>query len=174
MCCQLQRRSLTDPSGCALSADTVRRLRLGVPLPGTTRPARLVVFCDGFDELRAEVDARQSVAVRRDLRDFVATVCGGPAALWAPGTLKLVVTARDSRLSGRGDENRVFGAHARRVLLPLSKAKVSWVAREARACQGTKPALCCNCTEAVDEETYVYRNGKCGCNPTPTPTPYPS
>ena len=108
-----------------LSQDAVRCLASGVPLPGQGVITRLAVFCDGFDELRAEASAVASVAAREALRDFRGTLCGGA---WATSAVKVVVTSRESRLVGRGEEEAVFGPdYARLVMLPFSLAKVCGV-----------------------------------------------
>jgi hypothetical protein len=84
----------------------------------TTCPvARLLVLCDGFDELeRGELSC---------VNDFQAQVCDGiPLPL-----VSLIVTSRESRIDGRTGEARLFGSgtehtYERRVVLPFSKAKV--------------------------------------------------
>jgi hypothetical protein len=115
-------RHLTEV--CGLSADAVGSLRRGEAVPGVGAPARLLLCCDGFDELQAEGDEATTRKVRAALEGLVAVVCGGPDYVWSQDVLKVVVTCRESRLSGRGDENRVFGKHQRRVLLPFNKHQV--------------------------------------------------
>jgi hypothetical protein len=88
--------------------------------PGSVT-ARLVVMCDGLDELQGGVDS---------VRDFLSTLCGGPGQAWPPHVLTLIVTSREDRLGGLGEENAVFGdAHRRLVLLPFDETRVrgTWV-----------------------------------------------
>jgi hypothetical protein len=88
-------------------------------------PVGLLVLCDGFDELQAEASEDATIAARIALKDLYSLLCGkGPGSVWAPGVLRMVCTSRESRLKDRTDENTVFGAHGRRVLLPFSKAQV--------------------------------------------------
>lgn len=110
---------------CKLSPAAVKDLETGSPLPGApTVCARLLVFLDGFDELQAEDTAEATTDVRDRLRDLCTTLCGGRDCLWSSTVLRVAVTSRESRLSGRGDEDMVFGAHSRRMLLPFSTMQV--------------------------------------------------
>jgi hypothetical protein len=94
----------------------VESLQQGHHLPEDTWLTRLVVFCDGFDELKVQ-EGEPSI------RDFVGTLCGGE---WAASCLKVVVTSRESVLAEQGEEGAVFGdRYARAVMLPFSHAKVS-------------------------------------------------
>jgi hypothetical protein len=63
---------------------------------------------------------------RARLHDLHATLCGGPHLAWPEDVLRVVVTCRESRLGGQGDEDVVFGRHARRVLLPFNDSQVSF------------------------------------------------
>ncbi len=125
-------RVVGDARGGCLSPDSLGRL------PGCGL-VRLVVLCDGFDEIqqdggysgggsgsdsaagswgKAGLAAGTSRRACLSLRD---TLCGSdPLWRWAPGQLKVVVTTRENRLWGRGDEDVVFGRHRRLVLLPFS------------------------------------------------------
>jgi hypothetical protein len=115
-------------SACGLTEAAVAELREGTPLPGLPGVVpRVLLLCDGFDELQAEESDDASRRVRGALENFAAVVCGGPLdARWGPEVLKVVVTCRESRLAGRADENKVFGKdkHRRRVLLPFNKEQV--------------------------------------------------
>lgn len=105
---------------CGLDAGTVAAMR-------ASPQVRLLVLCDGFDELREDEDAGHA---RRQLHNFAATLCDDRGVHGAPGTrqpewtIKVVVTSRENRLGGRGDEDRVFGNHARLVLLPFTRTQV--------------------------------------------------
>ena len=111
---------------CGMSDDDVCVLRHGSsPSPLLPRIG-VVVVCDGFDELQAEESDRDTKAARGRLREFYNLVTDKQHGHWAVGTLKVVVTTRESRLNGRGDENAVFGKHRRRVLLPFNDAQVPW------------------------------------------------
>jgi hypothetical protein len=111
----LLRRVLLDAGHCGLSDAMLPLLR-----DGST--AGLLVLCDGFDELRPEANLRSTEAHRRTLRGLTNTLCGG--VLWSPAALKVVVTTRDNRVAGLGDENAVFGAHRRCVMLPFSEQQI--------------------------------------------------
>jgi hypothetical protein len=76
---------------------------------------RLLVLCDGYDEL----------VVDQPVLNLTATLCGGEDLLWPPGVLKVVVTSRSNRLRDRVEEWSVFGPHQRCLLLPFTKARVS-------------------------------------------------
>ena len=86
--------------------------------------ASILVICDGFDELKAEETTDATATVRAGLRDFFNLVSDNARSTWFAGSLKVVVTSRESRLSGRADENAVFGKHRRRVLLPFNDTQV--------------------------------------------------
>ena len=123
---------------CCMSDADIQTLREGVPpLPSLPRAA-VVVICDGFDELQAEESGVATKAVRARLRDFFRLVTDAALGGWAAGSVKVVVTTRESGLRGRGDENTVFGKHRRRVLLPFNDAQVMqrvWSWRPQRACR---------------------------------------
>ena len=92
-------------------------------LPGVC--VRLLVLCDGYDELLGEDDAGDGLPRRRATTgSIVTTLCGGPAVGVDPRALKVVVTCRESRFQGRFDEAAVLGKHRRAVLLPFNKAQV--------------------------------------------------
>jgi hypothetical protein len=119
-----------------LSSEDVEQLRLvtlrgasgGYGRDGSGKPClpfRLLVLCDGFDELQGEDDVQQDQRERDRLRDLLATMQGGPIALWGHGTVKLVVTSRESRLGSRGEEAAVFGlAYSRAHILPFNAVQV--------------------------------------------------
>ena len=119
-------RWLMDPRGCGLQEGVVARLREGRPCLGspTRGPTRLVVFCDGFDELRGQGAVEAFDTFSPQVGDFVTALCGGAGHRWPPSVLKVVVTSRESRLAGRGAEDRAFGSHTRLMLLPFTRAKV--------------------------------------------------
>ncbi len=99
---------------CGVDPGVVDALRQGaVPLCGGAPALRLVLLCDGADEM---VDGGDGADV---LRDFVARVCGGVA--WPNSTLRVVVTSRGYVLSD---------CPVRRVLLPFGRAQVRPTARE--------------------------------------------
>jgi hypothetical protein len=110
---------------CDLSEAAIADLRRGVPLPGLPDVVpRLLLLCDGFDELQAEGDPGSTKIARGALENFAAVLCGSVDSAWSPAALKVVVTCRESRLAGRTDENKVFGKHRRRVLLPFNTKQV--------------------------------------------------
>jgi hypothetical protein len=112
------------PEACGLPVETAAALRGGMTIP-SVGPVGLLVLCDGFDELQAEASEDATNTARITLKDLFCLLCGkGPGSVWAPGVLRMVVTCRESRLKDRADENAVFGAHGRRLLLPFSKAQV--------------------------------------------------
>lgn len=114
-------RHLVAPASCGLPVEVVAALRGGTAIPNLG-PVGLLVLCDGFDELQAEASEDATNAARIALKDLFSLLCGG--SVWAPGVLRMVVASRESRLKDRGDENSVFGAHGRRLLLPFSKAQI--------------------------------------------------
>jgi hypothetical protein len=116
-------------TACKLEGAAVRALQSCSPLPSAPGTfGRLLVFLDGFDELQAEDSPEATEDARRRLVDLYTTLCGGKDLVWSSTVLRVVVTSRESRLSGRGDQNAVFGAHRRRVLLPFRSSQVrSWV-----------------------------------------------
>lgn len=100
--------------------------KLGIPLPivdelrnqpASNSAIRLLVFCDGYDELARGSD--------QPVQSFVATLCGGEGQCWPASVLKVVFTSRPSQLSDRSQEQAVFGVHQRYLLLPLTKPRVS-------------------------------------------------
>jgi hypothetical protein len=104
---------------CGLPPPVVDMLRRGRPF--RDRPVlRLLVLCDGFDELQGAADMVSSVT------DFVSTICGGHH--WSNCSMKVVVTCRDGRLT-RSDEDTVFPGRLRRVILPFSTPRVRESAR---------------------------------------------
>jgi hypothetical protein len=110
---------------CNLSEPAVLDLRRSVPFPGLTGVVpRLLLLCDGFDELQAEGDEAATKLARGALENIVAVLCGGPDSAWPHDALKVVVTCRESRLAGRSDESKVFGKHRRRILLPFNTKQV--------------------------------------------------
>ena len=115
---------------CHMSDADAQKLREGVtPLPTLPRVG-VVVICDGFDELQAEESDAVTKAARARLRDFFSVVAATAHNSWAAGSLKVVVTTRESRLGGRADEDAVFGKHRRCVLLPFNDAQVlRWLAQ---------------------------------------------
>jgi hypothetical protein len=104
---------------CGLSESVIRQLRCG---PST---ARFVVFCDGFDELKAEASDKLTREVRNGFSDFAASLCGGSELAWPLHSLKVVVTCRENRFNGRKEEDALFGKHRRRLLLPFRSAQIS-------------------------------------------------
>jgi hypothetical protein len=117
-------RYLASPEACGLPAEAVAALREGATIPGLG-VVGLLVLCDGFDELQAEGSEDATAVARLALKDLYCLLCGvGAGAVWQASTLRMVVTSRESRLRDRGDENAVFGAHARRLLLPFSTGQV--------------------------------------------------
>lgn len=79
--------------------------------------ARLLVLCDGFDELEGG-DVSQ-------IADIGSLVCHGIP----PTLVSLILTSRESRIGGRVEESRLFGCaghsdYGRIVILPFSRAKV--------------------------------------------------
>lgn len=100
---------------CALSAEVVGMLDSGKPFAEGPL-LRLLVVCDGFDELQGVADGIHGMA------DFVSILRGGRA--WSNCTVKVVVTSRDGRLT-HADEERVFPGRVRRVLLPFGDSRVS-------------------------------------------------
>jgi WD40 repeat protein len=114
-------RHLVAPASCGLAVEVVAALRGGTAI-SNLGPVGLLVLCDGFDELQAEASEDATNAARIALKDLFSLLCGG--SVWAPGVLRVVVATRESRLKNRVDENSVFGAHGRRLLLPFSKAQV--------------------------------------------------
>lgn len=128
-------RHLRDVVG--LSAEVVDALRRGTPLPGpggVTRRFRLLVLCDGYDELQGGMRAVAGPAGIGGSQGsgsgsgFVGSLCGRPAGAWDPSVLKVVVTCRTGYL-GHSVEDAVFGQHMRRVLQPLDEVKVGHCAR---------------------------------------------
>jgi hypothetical protein len=115
--CGLLPRYLKD--SCGLSESVIRQLRCGPSL------ARFVVFCDGFDELKAEADERLTREVRNGFSDFAANLCGGSELVWPLHALKVVVTCRENRLNGRTEEDALFGKHRRRLLLPFRSTQIT-------------------------------------------------
>jgi hypothetical protein len=75
---------------------------------------RLLLFCDGYDELVLDQPGL----------NLTATLCGGEDLCWSAGVLKVVVTSRPNRLRDRVEEQSVFGPHQRCLLLPFTKARV--------------------------------------------------
>ena len=110
---------------CGMSDADLSVLRNSSPSESTLPRLSVVVICDGFDELQAVESEAATKSVRAGLRDFFNLVTDpARAGVWAAGSLKIVVTTRESRLNGRGDENAVFGKHRRRVLLPFNDTQV--------------------------------------------------
>ena len=110
---------------CGTSDADLSALRNSSPSVSTLPRLSVVVICDGFDELQAEESEAATKSVRAGLRDLFNLVTDpARAGVWAAGSLKIVVTTRESRLNGRGDENAVFGKHRRRVLLPFNDTQV--------------------------------------------------
>jgi hypothetical protein len=128
-------RYLSDSKGCRLPTAVVDDLVEGrdVVIPGVGRVGLLVLF-DGFDELQTEGSVEGTAAARSALKDFMKVVVRSARS---PGSVRAVVTSRESRLVSRADEDAVFGTdHARRVLLPFSRAQVS---------SGSVPAISYTC-----------------------------
>jgi hypothetical protein len=92
-----------------------------LPVPPLACPrVRLLVLCDGYDELQREHGDPGAV------HGFVTALCAGVVGEdWDPGQLKVVVTTRESALGDRVEENMVFGRHQRMVLLPFDTGRVS-------------------------------------------------
>ena len=86
-------------------------------LQASSSPAvRLLVICDGYDEL----------VMDETVRSLTLALCGGEDQCWPASILKVVATSRPNRLNGRLEEGVVFGPHQRRQLLPFTKARVSF------------------------------------------------
>jgi hypothetical protein len=85
-------------------------------LQGGPSPLQVVVFCDGFDELR-------SSGTSGSIRHFVETILGGA---WTEGSIKVVVTSRDLR-HGQSHEGDLFPNRVKRVVLPFTAAQASVV-----------------------------------------------
>ena len=91
-------------------------------LPGVC--VRLLVLCDGYDELQGEGGDAGLTRRRVTTAGILATLCGGADVARDAQALKVVVTCRESRFQGRADEAAVLGKHRRAVLLPFNKAQV--------------------------------------------------
>ena len=86
---------------------------------------RVLLLCDGLDELQAEEGGEAETArARASLQDLFVVLCGGSVHAWGAWSLKVVVTSRESRFRGRMEEQRVLGAHRRALLLPFNKCQV--------------------------------------------------
>ena len=96
------------------------RWSLPVAVRTTLLTPRLLVLCDGFDELRS--DASGSSFSSQNVRPFVAQLSGGAA--WDASVLKVIVTSRESGFHGRHNEELVLGRHQRCVILPFTNTKV--------------------------------------------------
>jgi hypothetical protein len=100
-----------------LSEAAVNALRGEGSPSGSSRPLRLLVLCDGLDEL-------QGLRKASDVKDIVATLCGGWQ--WTGCHLAFVVTCRESWLPVPSDVATVFGSHAQPwLLLPFTVDQVS-------------------------------------------------
>lgn len=91
-------------------------------------PYKLLVFCDGFDELRVEHDAvstEHPPAV--DVGSFLEQLLYRSEDDGGRPDVKVVVTCRDRHFRGDHDEDKLeqlFGPHSRRVILPLLKRQI--------------------------------------------------
>ncbi len=100
-----------------LVAKLVPNLRQIVWCPASRQPrVRLLVLCDGLDELRGTPRELPS--------DFGSTLLGELANSISVAALKIVITGRESALSSRVEEHKLFGHHVRRILLPFSDPQV--------------------------------------------------
>ncbi len=95
----------------SLSEEAVAAVRDQIP---SDRRVRLLVVCDGYDELHVD----------EPVTDVVSLICGGEGARWPSSVLKVIVTSRPNRFSSRVEEARVFGHHKRLLLLPFSEKRV--------------------------------------------------
>jgi hypothetical protein len=99
-------------SQCGLTAREVANVRLQT---GAGAGIRLLVYCDGFDEL-------QGGAGDGSFSEFYKTFSGPD--VWTPDVLKVIVTSRP--MSSPAEEVRVFGSSfRRRLLLPFCKSQIS-------------------------------------------------
>jgi hypothetical protein len=104
-------RVLTDHP-YSLSMEAIRALRDQDPGPHSVR---LLLVCDGYDEVHPD----------EPVRDLVSHLWGGKGNQWPSHVLKVVVTSRPNRFSGRPEEDSVLGADQRLLLLPFTTARVS-------------------------------------------------
>lgn len=70
-----------------MSIDAVNAIRTQ---PHDRPKVRLVLLCDGIDELQGDVSS---------LEDLAATLCGGPGLKWSPSVLTVIATSRERAFS---------------------------------------------------------------------------
>lgn len=77
---------------------------------------RLLVMCDGLDELQGGVGGMTD--------SFLTALCRGLQCSHASAVLKVVVTSRETAISSRSAERALFGDCARRVLRPFNDDQI--------------------------------------------------
>lgn len=93
-----------------LPFEAVEALRLQEP---SRFLVRLLLICDGYDELVLDAP----------IRNLTATLCGGSDLCWPQHILKVVVTSRPT-LCDQVEEATIFGPRHQLLLLPFTKARV--------------------------------------------------